>query len=47
MTWHSFFNFSTMAHRHLIFSYMIVLGIQGGYFAWIARTWLRMRGSER
>ena len=47
MTWHSFFNFSSMPHRHLIFSYLIVLGIQGGYFAWIAWNWLHLRGSDR
>jgi hypothetical protein len=47
MTWHDFFNFSTMAHRHLVFSYMIVLGIQGGYFAWIAWNWRNRRNFRR
>jgi hypothetical protein len=39
MTWQSFVNFSSMPHRHLIFSYMVVLVIQGGYFASIVWNW--------
>ncbi|WP_174243055.1 hypothetical protein [Granulicella sp. L60] len=43
MTWHSFFDFSTMPHRHLLFAYMTVIVIQGGYFVWILRNWLRTK----
>jgi hypothetical protein len=39
MTWHSFFNFSTMAHRHLVFVYVGVWIAQGGYLGWIAWNW--------
>ncbi len=30
MTWQSFFDFSTMAHRHLVFVYVGVWALQGG-----------------
>jgi hypothetical protein len=43
MTWHSFFNFSTLQHRHLLAAYATVLIIQGGYFGWIVRQWLRTK----
>ena len=43
MTWHSFFNFSTMEHRHLLAAYATVLLIQGGYALWIAKEWLRTK----
>jgi hypothetical protein len=46
MTWHSFFNFSTMQHRHLVFSYITVIVVQGGYFAWIARSWQRTKSTR-
>jgi hypothetical protein len=43
MTWQSFFNFSTMAHRHLVFVYTGVWLVQGGYLAWIAWNWARTK----
>ena len=47
MTWQSFFDVSTMEHRHLLFAYAIVLVIQGGYCAWIAWNWAHTKGSRR
>lgn len=47
MTWQSFFNISTMQHRHLLFAYATVLVIQGGYFGWIALSWFRTKGPQR
>jgi hypothetical protein len=47
MTWHSFFNFSTMQNRHLLASYAVVLIIQGGYASWIAWNWFHARGTHR
>jgi hypothetical protein len=46
MTWHSLFDFSTMANRHLIAAYAVVLGIQAGYLGWVARNWMRAKGSR-
>jgi hypothetical protein len=46
MTWHSFFDFSTMPHRHLFFAYMTVIVVQGGYFGWIMRNWLRTKSTR-
>ena len=46
MTWHSFFNVSTMEHRHLLASYAVVLTIQVGYFGWTAWNWVRMRDTR-
>jgi hypothetical protein len=43
MTWHSFFNLSTMEHRHLLTIYLGVWVIQGGYFSWIAWNWRKMK----
>jgi hypothetical protein len=43
MTWHTFFNLSTIEHRHLLAVYVIVLTIQGGYFLWVLRGWLRTK----
>jgi hypothetical protein len=43
MTWHSFFDLSSMEHRHLVAAYAVVLGVQGGYFVWTLRNWLRTR----
>ncbi len=39
MTWQSFFDFSTMAHRHLVFAYAVVLGAHVAYVAHIAWGW--------
>jgi hypothetical protein len=47
MTWHSFLNMSSMAHRHLLFAYAVVVGVQGGYFGWIALNWFRTKAPQR
>ena len=39
MTWHTFFNFSTMAHRHIVFVYVGVWIVQIAYLTWIAMNW--------
>jgi hypothetical protein len=41
MTWQTFLDFSTMAHRHLVFVYAGVLVAQSAYFAWTAWNWRR------
>ena len=46
MTWNSFFDMSTMEHRHLLFAYAAVLVIQGGYFGWTAWNWFRTKSSR-
>ena len=43
MTWHTFFDFSTMAHRHLVFVYTGVWLIQETYLAWIAWNWRNVK----
>jgi hypothetical protein len=43
MTWHSFFNVSTLEHRHLLAVYIGVWVIQGGYFSWIAWNWRKVK----
>jgi hypothetical protein len=47
MTWHSIFDLHTMEHRHLLASYVAVWVIQGGYLAWICRSWLYMKDRPR
>jgi len=47
MTWNSFFDVSTMEHRHLLFAYAIVLLIQGGYAGWIAWNWVHTKNARR
>jgi hypothetical protein len=47
MTWDSFFDMSTMQHRHLLFAYATVLAIQGGYCGWIAWNWFRTKDPRR
>ena len=47
MTWNSFFDVSTMEHRHLLFAYAIVLLIQGGYVGWIAWNWVHTKNARR
>ena len=42
MTWHSFFDLSTMEHRHLLFAYAAVLAFKAGMSAGLPGT-----GSER
>lgn len=39
MTWHSFFNLSTMEHRHLLVAYILVWAIQVGYLGRMAWQW--------
>jgi hypothetical protein len=46
MTWRSFFNVSTMEHRHLLMAYAVVLLVQAGFFAWIGLNWLRLKRSR-
>jgi hypothetical protein len=46
MTWQSFFNFSTMAHRHLIFAYILVLAAHAAYVTRIAVGWTRAKSSR-
>jgi hypothetical protein len=36
----------TMEQRHLLYVYLSVWIIQGGYFTWIAAQWLRTRRSS-
>ena len=43
MTWHTFFDFSTMGHRHLVFVYAGVWALQSGYLAWTAYNWNKIR----
>ena len=43
MNWHTFFDLSTMASRHLVFVYAGVWLIQGGYLAWIAWNWRHVK----
>jgi hypothetical protein len=47
MTWHSFFDFSTMGHRHIFFVYAGVWVAQGSYLAWIAWNWAHIRKIHR
>ena len=47
MNWHSFLDLSTMAHRHLFFTYLMVWVVQGGYFGWIAWNWHNLRSPRR
>jgi hypothetical protein len=44
MTWQSFFDFSTMGHRHLVIVYVGVWLIQGAYLGWIAWNWFHIKG---
>jgi len=46
MTWHSFFNMSTMQHSHLLLAYAVVLVVQGGYFGWMVLNWFRAKGTR-
>jgi hypothetical protein len=43
MTWQTFFDFSTMAHRHLVFVYAGVWIAQVGYLAWIVLNWRKLK----
>lgn len=37
-----FDGWNTIEGRHLVFAYALVFLLQGGYAAWIARTWLKL-----
>ena len=39
----NFFTFHTMEQRHLVFVYVGVWLVWGGYLAWVAMQWLRTR----
>jgi len=43
MTWHTFFNLSTLEHRHLLAAYIAVWGVQIGYLGWVVRGWRRSK----
>lgn len=43
MTWHSFFNLSTMEHSHLLFAYITIWVVQGGYFARLLWQWRKTK----
>lgn len=43
MTWHSFFDLSTMEERHLLASYAVVLLVQGGFFLSIVMGWRALK----
>jgi len=46
MTWHSFFDLSTMESRHLLAAYATVLVLMGGYAGWTAWNWVRVKGTR-
>ncbi len=46
MTWHTFFSFGSMENRHLLASYLVVFGIQGGYFAYVAWAWFHPKSPK-
>ncbi len=41
------FDFHLLAIRHLVAVYAVILVIQGGYFAWVARSWLALNRSKK
>lgn len=43
MTLHQLFDLTTMEHRHLLASFAAVILLQGGYFAWVLTTSVRLR----
>jgi hypothetical protein len=47
MTWKTFFDFSTMAHRHLVYVYVGVILLQAGYAGWIAKNWNQSGEQDR
>jgi hypothetical protein len=46
MTWQSFFDISTMAHRHLVLVYGVVLGAHLAYVGRIAWGWAQAKPSR-
>lgn len=48
MTWHDFFTLPNYTYSHnLIYAYATVWAVQGGYFVWIVRNWLRTSRTPR
>jgi len=43
MTWHTFFDMSTMQHRHLVYTYAGVWIVQLSYLGWILFNWNRSK----
>lgn len=37
-----FDGWNTIEGRHLVFAYAAIFLIQGGYFAWMVRSWLNL-----
>jgi hypothetical protein len=33
--------------RHLVLAYAAVIAIQGGYFLWLVRNWLKLSGEQK
>jgi len=42
-----FDGWNTIEGRHLVFAYAGVILIQGGYFCWIVRNWLKTGAEEK
>lgn len=42
-----FDGWNTIEGRHLVFAYALVLLLQGGYAAWIARAWFQTQKRAR
>ena len=42
-----FDGWNTIEGRHLVFIYGSILLVQGGYFAWVAVNWLRLRKTQQ
>ena len=42
-----FDGWNTIEGRHLVFAYAAVALIQGGYLAWIAAQWGKLRAQEK
>ena len=47
MTWHTFFNLSTLESRHLLAAYATVLVIQAAYLARVAWQWRQTKTPRR
>jgi hypothetical protein len=42
-----FDGWNTIEGRHLVFAYAGVILIQGGYFAWMVRSWLKLDAKQK
>jgi hypothetical protein len=42
-----FDGWNTLEGRHLVFAYASVILIQGGYFVWVVRSWLKVTADEK